>query len=422
MMRHIYFRTAMRSPLLAVTACLIGCSDGPITPEQPAVWPEIVWAGGDVLIRSRALRGVDHPKILADTMVLEVQAAGADSAVVRIPGGARGTYTLRLGGIRGRALGNLTVLGFNGRRLIEPGIGTYLLVWPEGSNASIIGGASGTIYHLTPATGEVRPVLTGYWGGGDAARLPGRTPDPELLLLQPIDGSDVEKWRLLPEPQLLGTLPATNDRHFAQLSDSVVLFGYHHRVETRRLRGTELELRYLASYEETHEVIISPSRDRATLIVNGSATGPPVFDTQTGDTAYHVRQLFRSYGVAFSTAGDTLWMVGVNNQLASKVVVLDARSGSELSHAEFPDYGIINMRKDPAASRLFITAMPKGAAWDAPPVLLVIDAKTLQINGRVEVPQDVAPYSQCAYCVVAVGSDGVFLVEPGAVWAFDYPE
>ena len=428
MIRLQLFRGAVRAAPLAVLIAATACADDPTAVERPGVWPEVAWAGGDVVVRSTELRGATDPAIFADTIELQLIAAAGDSAVVRVPGHARGGYTLRLGSRHGAGLGSVRVLGYAGRRLIHPWIGTHLLVWPEHTSASIIGGAHGNIYHLAPGTGVVRTLLTGYWGGVEAARLPGRTPDPEVLLLQPADGSPAEKWRVLPQLQQLGTVPAVNQRHLAQLSDSVLLFGYHHRVETHRVRGSALELRYVAAYEETSEVVISPTGDRASIIVNGSPTGPPVFDTQSGDTAYHVRQLFRSYGLAFSTDGDTLWMLGVDDRLESKLVVLDARSGEEREQAALSDYDAISMRKDPWSPRIFITALPKGAAWGTAPFLLVVDARSLRVTGRVAFPAEVSPFSQCDYCVIAVDQTGVFVVDPGGyhgqatVYSFDYPD
>jgi hypothetical protein len=149
----------------------------------------------------------------------------------------------------------------------------------------------------------------------------------------------------------------------------------------------------------------------------------------SGDTAYHVRQLFRSYGASFSADGDTLWMIGATRAgvpglpyfvAESELVMLDAASGSELGRLEFPHHQVQAMRHDRDAGRLFVAAMPVDAPFDAPIDLLVVDAHTLRIIGRVEAPRDLTCESWCSSAVVAVGPQGVFVVYPRGIYEFDY--
>ena len=408
-----------------VAATLTGCDRDPIAGKPhigpAAVSPHNAYAGAPVTIRAAGLEKLQSVEIWTDTFPLTVLARGGDSVVAELPRTARGSYTLQLGK-NGPPLGGVNIIGYVGEKPTPRLLGFYLDVWPAGTSASVVTSISqfepewqaGEIFELRPGTGTMTRLVSGF-RNSDASysRLPGRTPDPNVYLLQPFNTAQpVQVWRMLPTPQVLDTLSFVNFRHAALFNDSITFIGLHHRVETR----TSNRLIYQGSYEETHEVIISPTRDRATLRVNGSQTGPPVFNTATGDTAYHVRSLFRSYGAAFSANGDTLWMMGVTRTHVPVVVMLRARTGEVLKQAEFAGIPFTAMRRDPNGGRLFIFA------YDYPqePIgteLVVIDDQTLEVRGRVAGP---VCDGWCDWSVVAVGLDGVFVVQPRAIYEFDY--
>ncbi len=345
-------------------------------------------------------------------------ARGEDSVVVELPRRARGSYTLQLGR-NGYPLGGVEIAGYVGFKAITRMLGPYLGVWPEGGRASVIAGnysrdgLAGDVLQILPGTGAVSTLMSGFrLGDASWQRTPGTTPDPSIVLLQPITGN-LQAWRLLPVPQVVDTLPFVSFRHTAVLNDTTYLLGFHHRVQTRRPDGSVI---YDGTYEETHEIILSPTKDRATLRVNGSPTGPPVFNTATGDTAYHVRQLFRSYGAAFSEAGDTLWMLGVTRgDFRPSMVMLNARTGEQLKQVFFDDdIPAAAMRRDPDGGRIFILA------WKFPEStvdLVVVDEETLGVVGHVKGP---LCDQWCDWSVVAVGSDGVFVVHPQGIFEFEY--
>ena len=398
------------------------CDRDPVAHLPPlhpvSVEPQSAYAGGRITIKSARFRDLDSVHVFVDTFQLATHARGDDSVVVVLPRSARGSYTLRLGR-NGLPLGEIEIAGYVGFKPITRFIGNYLDVWPEGGRASVIAGnyrdnVVADVLQVMPATGLISTLVSGFPIGWDVPRTPGRTHNDGVVLLQPRAGN-AQAWRLLPGAQVVDTLPFENLRHAAVFNDSTYFRAFHHRVETRRFDGRYL---YMGTYEETHEVILSPTRDRATLRVNGSQTGPPVFNMATGDTAYHVRQLFRSYGAAFSEHGDTLWMLGVTpNDLRSSLVMLNARTGVLLKQIFFDDdVSAEAMRRDAGGGRIFILD------WkfpESPVNLLVLDEQTLDVIGQVDGPVCADDFT-CRWFVVAVGIDGVFVVHPRGIYAFDY--
>lgn len=418
----------------ALIAILSACDhlpeDSPI--GLVTVTPSEVYAGGTITLRSSDFRPTDSVQVFADTVALEIVLRDGDSIVARLPHTARGAVSLRVQDPQSPITANIDVAGYSGYAPITADIGFYLDVWPEGGAASIIGGNDQfDVLQLDPATGATRTVLSGFTLGGGGTRTPGRTPDPRVVLLQPRQTGNLQAWRLFPTPQLEYELPTTNPRHAALFNDSTVFHGFHHFVVVQRIRAGAPVWPpvYQGTYEETNEVILSPTNDRATLRVNGSVTGPPVFDMATGDTAYHVRQLYRSYGAAFSANGDTLWMIGATRERIqgpefsiseTMVLVLNARTGQELRRAYFPGSDLSAMRRDPDDGRLFIAAIPDFAPFAAPLDLLIVDETDLSLLGHVQVPRTQTCLSFCSGAVVAAGREGVFIVQSGHIFKFDY--
>jgi hypothetical protein len=404
-----------------IAIALAGCDRDPIAQLSPldpvSVSPQNAYAGAPVTIKSARFSELPSVEVWADTFQLAMLARGGDSVVVELPRRARGSYTLQLGK-NGLPLGGVEIAGYVGFKAITKTLGLYLGVNPIGVRASVIAGNygrdgfAGDVLEILPGTGAVSTLMSGFrLGDAGWQRTPGSTPDPSVVLLQPITGN-LQAWRLLPVPRVVDTLPYTSSRHAAVFNDSTYFRALHHWVESVRPDG---RIVYHGTYEETHEVIISPTNDRATLRVNGSATGPPVFNTASGDTAYHVRQLFRSYGAAFSPAGDTLWMLGVTrDDRRSSMVMLNARRGELLKQVVFDDIPVAAMRRDPNGGRIFILA------WEFPEStvdLIVIDEQTLDVIGHVEGPVCDA---WCDWSVVAIGIDGVFVVHPQGIFEFEY--
>ena len=413
-------RLARVGLLCAITS--VACDrDDPVAhlpPFYPVdVAPQAVYAGGSITIKSARFRNLDSLHIFADTFLLTTLARDDDSVVVSFPRNARGTYELKLGR-NGMPLGEVEIAGYRGFKPITQFIGSYLDVWPEGGRASVIAGnhypgRDNDVLRILPATGSITTLVSGFPIGWDAPRTPGRTPDDAVVLLQPHNGN-AQAWRLLPAAHVVDTLPFENVRHAAVFNDSTYLRSSAHIVETRRFDGRYI---YRNTYEGTNEVILSPTRDRATVRLNATPKGPPVFNMVTGDTAYHVRELFTSNGAAFSQNGDTLWMLGstADDHFRRSMVMLNARTGTLLKQIFFDaDHPADAMRRDADGGRIFVST------WDYPEryiKLLVLDDQTLDLIGHVDGP---LCDSQCQWSVVAVGIDGVFVVHPRGIFAFDY--
>ena len=419
-----YFNRLIFLSVCALAACdRDPVADVPVLPVT--VSPARAYAGGPVTIRSAAFAQRQNIEIWVDTFRLTTLRAAGDTVVVALPASVRGQQLLRLGR-DGLALGSVEVAGYAGRRTINRQLGIYLAAWPQGGRASVIAGpapngdsawSNGEVWQLFPATGEFKTLVTGFRVGYDNPRIPGPTPDPGVVVLQPIGGSAAQTWRLLPSPQIVDTLPEGNTRHLAVFNDSTYLRATHHYVYSAHTPARWL---YHAAYEETHEIILSPANDRATLRVNGSETGPPVFDMMTGDTAYHVRDLYRSYGAAFSQNGDTLWMLGVTRPPAyeTAVLMLNARTGEVYERAVLTeDHYAVHMRRDPDTGRLFIfsTRYPEFAAD-----LTVRDDRSLELLGRIHGPRAGGCSNACEFGLVVLGVDGLFIVTPREIMEFDY--
>lgn len=414
----------VRTVVLALAAA--ACGPSPAVEEPPLHAPVLearIWAGTTVTVRSPRIAKPGALPVVAESGVLDVAHAGGDSVVVVIPKTAVGPMTLTLSDARRTVVAKLDVAGFLGRTA-TPDIGHYPFVWPEGGRASIIGGSGGAVLRYEPGLGRLSTLLTGYTVSSTAgARTPGRTFDPALLLLQPIGRPDVEKWRLLPTPQVLDTLPFWVNRQIALLNDTLLLYATSHQVRLHHARNAG-PWSYLATYEDTHEIVISPRRDLATLRVNGSGTGPPVFDLVRGDTAYHVRQLFRSYGARFSPNGDTLWMVGVTRGRATPLdpypgllLMMEAKTGRVLRSLELNDVQPFGFARDSHQPRLYIYALPNPGTRRTEE-LLVLDSRTLEEVGRVAVPAELGCGNNCLSPVIAAGIDGVFFVNSRWTYAF----
>jgi hypothetical protein len=98
-------------------------------------------------------------------------------------------------------------------------------------------------------------------------------------------------------------------------------------------------------------------------------------------------------------------------------VMLNARTGTLFKQIYFDhDHPAEAMRRDPEGKRIFVFAWDWQSA-NLPFELLVLDEKTLDVIGRVAGP---VCDESCGWSVVAVGIDGVFVVHPRGIFAFDY--
>lgn len=417
----------MRIQSLLLTIVMVAACDDPSSsgPHPVTIDQNSVVAGSSLLIYSQDFR-ISRPNlILADTFELPHERVNDTTVRVHVAPKARGALSLT---VNGRASGVLNVAGFVSHRRVTASIAGNPRRFPTDGPVSLIaGGEDRTIVQFTPATGEVRTLLSGYWLDNGNTRSIGPTPDPDVFLLQPVGSDSVEPWRekaleawdLRGTPTRIAAFPrVSNLRVMAQLNDSVFLYGTHHLVHSFKMSNGFQHTLYLGTYEETNDIVLSPRRDRAALRVHGSPTGPPVFDMATGDTAYHIRAVRGAEGVAFSRAGDTLLVLGYNTHSQdSKLLVLDAATGQELNRFELP-YWIEDLAFDPVTSIAYMGITEQGNPFEEVALrVLVFDVTRMRIIGEMSAHE---PSSfPCFYRNIFVGTDGVFFVCSGDTWRFD---
>ena len=384
-----------------------------------------VIAGGSFLIHSQDLRASRPNLIAIDTFEMQQERVNDTTLRVRIAPKARGALNLT---VNGRTVGVLNVAGFISYRPRTTDITGNPRRFPFHGPVSLIAGTDDrAVVQFIPATGEIRTLLTGYWLDNANTRSAGPTPDPSVFLLQPVGSDSLEPWFDKPlEAWNLSGVPSrvrsfrrqSNHRVLAQLNDSVFLLGTHHFVQSYKMANGSQHTIYMGTYEETNDIVLSPRKDRAAIRVHGSPTGPPVFDMLTGDTVYHIRSVRGAEGVAFSSDGDTLFVLGyINHDRDSKLLVLDAASGQELSRIELP-YWVEDLAFDPATSIAYL-----GVTQQVDPLepgalrVLVLDVVTMQIIGEMSAHESRS--FPCFYRNIFVGTDGVFFVCGGDTWRFD---
>lgn len=407
-----------------ISICLLAaCQDAPIAPSlQPvSVTPGNPYAGSDIRISSALFAsGRTPPLIFADTFLLSTAPDTSGTLLAHIPASFVGEYILRAGEPTGPIIGFIDVAGY--RSYLES---AHHLVgrphpWPVGGTASLIAGLEDrSLVQFFPETGHVRTLLSDVDLNNGNARSVGVTPDPTVLLVQPWLGGNIEAWRLLPTPRLVRTFPTSNHRVIAQLSDSIFFRGSHHWIDTYALRNGRFERVYTGTYEETHGVVLSPRGDLATIVVHGSATGPPVFSTLTGDTLYHVRDSRGGHGAHFSESGDTLFFLGYERHDESAMLfALDANTGTVLKRLDLPVW-VEEMLADPETGMLYLIHVEGDVTGfgQGTPHLYVVDPRTLEIVAQAAA-DDAAPMN-CFYAAIAVDLDDVFFVCGQSTWRFD---
>ncbi len=416
----------LRLMLLVVIAFASACEDSTFVPTGPlTVHERDVIAGGTFQLTSQSFRARQAPVILADSFALTYLRTNDTTLLVNVPVYARGQLQLV---VDAQPAGQLEVAGFEWFRPRTIYLEGNPVRYPANGPVSLIAGdGNQNVVQFTPATGAVRTLLSGYWLDNANTRSIGPTTDPDVFLLQPV-GSDslqtwldkaLESWDLSGVPTRVRSFPRqANHRVAAQLNDSIFLAGSHHQVRSYQMTGGFQQVLYSGTYEETNAIALSPRKDRAAIRVHGSPTGPPVFDMATGDTAYHIRSVRGAEGVAFSTEGDTLLVLGYNNHdQDSRLLVLDAASGHELNRFELP-YWIEDLAFDPATSIAYLGVTKQANPFEEIALrVLVFDVTKMQIIGEMSAHE---PSSfPCFYRNIFVGTDGVYFVCGGDTWRFD---
>ena len=400
------FRPASLLVAAAVAVLSAGCTDDPVDPPlAPSIAPATQWAGGIVRVTLDGIgAGEAAPPLTLGGEPLAAVEVGAGWVDYRLPGTARGPVSLELGG-DDPAVFEIEVLGFRGAQSLGVALRGNLFVWPRGGDASILGLASDNsgVIQVLAASAQTQylieePVFS-------EARSVGPTSDPDVLL---IPKGNAEIWRLLPTRQVVDTLNVQFSRHAMLLSDSVYVFSGHHDISVVDPR-VGWPSSYIAQYEESQGAVVSPSGRFGAFRINGSRWGPPVFSGESGQPVFHVETLSHSDGVDFSPFGDTLYITGTRSTEPRHHLVLsiDATTGEIVHSVEIAELNPLNLLRDPHGPWLFVMVLRLGDAA-APPSLLVIDTRTMEIVGQMVTEG----YTGCA----AYGCEGAIAVGPGGVF------
>lgn len=419
-------RSGFSALLMLGVVTSAACNDDVVEPPEldpPALTPATQWAGGTVRLEWEAIEvGGTAPSLTADGVAL-VPLAGDEGWVdYRLPTTARGPVRIALEGVVTDTF-DVNVLGFRSSSDLDIGLAGNLLVWPRTGPASVVGapGDASGVVQVLPGSNSTEYLLEDAIDiTSTGVRSVGPTYDADLLLLP--RGSTPEVWRLLPAPQVVDTLTGTITRHAMLLSDSIYVQSGQHNIWSYNLRaGTLVDW---GQYEETRGAVVSPDGRHGAFRVNGSASGPPVINGLTGEMAFHVDTLFRSYGVDFSPTGDTLYIAGIGRSSPHPELLLaiDVMSGDILETIDLGAREAINIVRDRDSHMLYVVAAVLTQPNDGTvieeysgdtPVLLAIDSRTMQVVGEAAS----TGFDHCAgWCegTVTVGTDGVFFVMTGS--------
>lgn len=397
-----------------LAAILLGACDG--TPaESPLVFatvhPTRAYAGSEVAVVSRSFASMPNVAILSGPDVLPITRRSGDSVFVRLPTDVRGHYPLRIG-TGSQPVGSVDVAGFVAHETHDLNAWAPE-VWPRGGRASVIGGNGTALMRLLPGPNTVSVLVPNVAVGFANQRMPGLTPWPSRLLLQP-SGGVVGIWEMLPQAQLIGTIPTQTGYMIHQISDSLFMELISGRVRISHLRNGVFQTvsETTIQYGDPQRIVMSPRRDLVALadVSTSSARGLPVFRTATGQLAFEVPGFSHFNSVKFSASGDTLWVLAAPESEAV-VLALNANTGAELGRIQFGGSRAIALALDPDADRLFVATHSNAELTS----LHVVDTKTLKVTARVR-----APTVSCCPAVVAVGADGVFVVGNWDLLKFDY--
>lgn len=380
----------MRKPTVwLAVAGLLACSDASEpTPPMPefAVSPARQWAGGTVLVRSQFFSGLDSlPPVTAAGV--EMLTTRVDDSTVSATLPSLPTQTAAVEVLEGSTrylVDSVRIVGFRAYWVTSPTVfGNPVLIRSTGGAFGVAGvypqppGAAVGLVALEPRhvilEPGVRPV------DATSLRAVGVTFDSSRYILRDSAGM-IAEWQLIPGPLLVDTVPSFLQSAFARiivrLSEGVWLNTHNHSTDVIR-PGLPT---FAVQIEDPHHFTLSKAADRA--IANGGYASPGalVFQMSTGDTLYRV-PAGRVSGAAFTADGGTLY-VGTN-----EIVVVRASDGTVLNQTPRPVevWEILGLALARSDSRLLM-AVQEGSA----PTILVYDASTLELLGRLEAPIEAA--------------------------------
>ena len=373
---------------------LAGCEDSadPVPTPLPefAISPTAQWAGGTVLVRSHFFEGLDSlPPVTAAGVAMVTVRVDDSTVSATLPSIPTQSALIEvIDGVTTYPVGSVGIVGFRGYWVTNPtAFGNPVLIRSTGGPfglAGIVpqpsGGAVGLValeQHRVILAPGVQPVDAG------PLRAVGVTFDSSRYILRNSAGT-IAEWRLIPGPTLVDTVPSFLQSPFARiivrLSNGVWLNTHNHSTDVIRSGLPTISVQI----EDPHHFTLSVAADRA--IANGGYSGPGavVFRMSTGDTLYRVPASWVS-GAAFTADGSTLFVA--SSIQGGAIVVVRASDGTVLSQVPVPAnvFEILGLALARNESRLLV-AVQVGFA----PEVLVYDAGTLALLGRLESPPESA--------------------------------
>ena len=173
------------------------------------------------------------------------------------------------------------------------------------------------------------------------------------------------------------------------------------------------------SVTELRSIRISPKGDVATFTHGDACCGghAPVLDAVTGQPRYSLTSLIRNWAAAFSTLGDTLYVVGRDTAGAAvlRIQAIDAAGGSVLQTVGVPDslagdsriYGADDVMVDPVRPYLYLFTEPN---------LTVFDRRTLQPITQLHGVEPASSHVGWARLVLSPAENMLYAVEAPNPW------
>jgi hypothetical protein len=347
--------------------------------------PSSQWSGGEVQLTSGAFSGAGLPVLVAGAETLAVRRISDSVVAAVVPLGSTGAVALSL--VQGGhtfPLDPIQRVGFSGGSTVSPGFYGELVVTWSGGTPIIVGAgdpggqARGPVQSLDVGTMAITPYA-GIFGAEYYGVSPTFRPN-EFVVSDSVNHASV--WRLWPTPALVDSAPLVYAqlRHLARLSDSVWLRTGAHNSNSY-VGTTGVFSGFGLSTESVWSVFISPTGALATTAVASGQPGVQVFDAHTGDTLYTLGTGFRhSQWAAFSPDGaDIYFLGGLQSGSVDSLIRVTGTTGQLLAGTGVSNG--INVATDPVKPLVYVESLA-----DSTPTILVLDAATLALVGKLPAP------------------------------------
>lgn len=359
----------------------------------------IVWAGGEIVLNSAALRGPDTlPVVLLGGDTSVVRFAAPDSLILRAPDSA-GLYPVSVA-FYGRSplpVGSVRVGGAYRGTYVLPDLAGFPLLWPGGARPSfLMRWKQGGLALVDPRFRTVAPVLPPRSPPGFCGFGPGPGADGAVVAQRPGCGA----WMAFDpsEPDTIVDVPPCGIyRYAAQLSADYWICDNDPYLSSCRRDTSGNWSCALSGHQNASHIAASPDRRYAVPVSGGTdQLGHSLFST----ASVIPRRVLPGYsigGAAFSEASDTLFVAwarlpyGIPGGLASirssDGAVLVSRTVME-GVSSIIQAGLGTIAPDPGRPWLFVAthrAERVGSAADPTYslVLYVVDRATLSPIGAL---------------------------------------